>query len=133
MIDNSIILKNPVIPAGYYFSKIRDIETEASNFVFPKILVKLELHKRYELGENNIFHAILHPTQDSYYYYKNFFNSFMLGQETDKLEEAIGVWGSVEMSNSEFNDTKYSTVKFVYNPREIMIESFRIWKEDNRE
>ena len=64
MIDNNIILTNPVIPAGYYFSKIKDIETETSNFIFPKILVNLGLHKQYELGENNIFHAILYPTQD---------------------------------------------------------------------
>ena len=132
MIDNNIILRNPLIPEGYYFSKIKDIDTEASNFIFPKLLVKLELHKHYELGENNIFHAILHPTQDSYYHYKNFFNSFMFRQETDKLNEAIGLWGSVELSTSTFEKIEYSVVKFVYNPREIMIQSFRIWKDDNR-
>ena len=132
MIDNSIILKNPLIPEGYYFAKITDIEAEESTFIFPKLLVKLQLHKQYKLGENNIFHAILHPTSNSYYHYKNFFNSFMLGQETDKLEEAIGLWGSVELSNSTFQELEYSAVRFVYNPRDIMIESFRIWKEDNR-
>ena len=132
MIDNNIILKNPLIPEGYYFAKIIDIETEASNFIFPKLLVKLELHKQYELDENNIFHAILHPTEDSYYHYKNFFNSFMFRQETDKLEEAIGLWGSIEISHSTFQELKYSAVRFVYNPRDIMMESFRIWKDDNR-
>ena len=132
MIDNNILFKNPIIPEGYYFAKILNIDTEPSNYIYPKILLKLQLHQKYELGSNNIFYSIIHPTDDSYYHYKNFFNSFMLRQETDKLEEAIGAWGSVEICNSEFNDTKYSTVKFVYNPREIMIQSFRIWKDDNR-
>ena len=131
MIDNNILLNNPLIPPGYYFSKIKSIETEPSDFIFPKILIKLQLHKKYEL-ENNIFHAILFPTENSYYHYKNFFNSFMLGQDTDNLEKAIGMWGSVKITNSEFQELEYSVVKFVYNPIEIMIESFKIWKEDNR-
>ena len=75
MIDNNnILLNNPLIPPGYYFSKIIDIETEPSDFIFPKILIKLQLHKKYEL-ENNIFHSILFPTENSYYHYKNFFET----------------------------------------------------------
>ena len=31
MIDNNIILKNPVIRPGYYYAKIKDIDTEASS------------------------------------------------------------------------------------------------------
>ena len=132
MIDNNILFNNPIIPAGYYFAKIINIETEASDYIYPKILVKLELHQKYELKNHNIFYAILHPTSDSYYHYKNFFNTFLLGQDTDNLDEAVGQWGSVEICKSEFSDIKYSAVRFVYQPREVMIESGRIWKEDNR-
>ena len=132
MIDNNIILKNPLIPSGYYFSKILSIETEGPGSVFPKLLVKLQLHKQYELGENDIFYSILHPTKNSYYHYKNFYNTFLLGKSIDKIEEAIGMWGSVKICNSEFQDLKYSVVKFTYQPRGIMIESFGIWRGENR-
>ena len=130
MIDNSLILKNPHISEGYYFSKIITIETEGLGSIFPKILVKLELHQDYEL-ENNIFHSILHPTENSYFHYKNFYNTFLLGKSIDKIEEAIGQWGSIEICSSEFQDLKYSVVKFTYQPRTVMIESFKIWREEN--
>ncbi len=132
MIDNNILFNNPIIKPGYYFAKIKTIESEPSSYIYPKILAKLQLHERYGLDCNNIFHAILHPTEDSYYHFKNFFNSFMLGQGTDNLDEAIGQWGSIEICNSEFNDLKYSSVRFIYQPREIMVESFKIWREERR-
>jgi hypothetical protein len=56
----------------------------------------------------------------------------MLGQNTEKLEKAINQWGSVEITHSSFQELEYSAVKFVYQPREIMIASWRIWKDDNR-
>ena len=130
MIDNSIIFKNPIIPNGYYFAKIKDIETEASDYIFPKILVQLELHKDYGFTDN-IFHAIIHPTQNSYYHYKNFFNSFMITKSIDKLKEAIGLWASIKIYKSDFQGSEYCFVKFVYNPREILIESYRIGREEN--
>ena len=133
MIDNNVLLKNPLIRPGYYYAKLLYIETEPSDYVFPKIIATLGLHQMYQLAPNNVLSAIIHPTQNSYCHYKNFRHTFFLGKNMDEMRTGIGHWGSVELSTSEFNDVKYSSVKFVYQPIPIMMESWRIGEEENEE
>ena len=85
MINNNTLLTNPPIPDGYYFSKVVDVESEASDYLFPKLLIKLTLHPMYATSDDNEVSAILHPTDRSYYHYKNFYNTFMLGEDTSDL------------------------------------------------
>jgi len=130
MINNNIILNNPTISEGYYFAKVIQVESEPADYFFPKLLIKISLHPMYGLGNNSYFHAIIHPTNNSFYHYKNFFNAYMLGVGTTELEKAIGQWGSVEISHSDFNETTYSSVRFVYQPRAVMMEAWRIGRDE---
>lgn len=130
MIDNNILLNNPLIPPDYYYAKVIDIEAEPANHYFPKLLVKLQLHPMYGLPKDACFRAILFPTDKSFYHYKNFFNTFIPGKDADELDKAIGKWGSVEIYNSEFGDIEYSAVRFCYQPRWVMMESWKLTKEE---
>ena len=131
MIDNNILLTNPPIPEGYYFSKVVSVESEPSDYLFPKLLIKLTLHPMYATPDDNEVSAILHPTEKSYYHYKHFFNTYMLGEFTDEVHKAVGRWGSIQITTSAFNDTTYSTVRFVYQPLQIRMESFRTGQDED--
>ena len=130
MIDNNILLNNLLIPAGYYFAKVTDVESEPADYFFPKMLVKLQLHPMYGLPNDNYFQAILFPTDKSFYHYKNFFNTYMPGKDADDLTMAVGKWGSVEIYNSEFGDIEYSAVRFCYQPLAIRMDAWRLEKEE---
>jgi len=126
MIDNNILLNNPLIPASYYYAKVIEVEAEPADHYFPKLLVTLKLHPIYGLPTETYFRAILFPTDKSFFHYKNFFNTFMLGVNTDNLAQAVGMWGPVEVYNSEFGDIEYSTVRFCYHPLAIRMEVWRL-------
>ena len=130
MIDNNILLNNPLIPPRYYYAKVIDIESEPADHYFPKLLVTLQLHPMYGLPKDTCFRAILFPTKKSFYHYKNFINTYMLGPVTDGFEKAVGTWGSIEIYSSEFGDIEYSAVRFCYQPRWVMIEAWRIEKKE---
>ena len=130
MIDNNILLNNPLIPASYYYAKVIDVESEPADHYFPKMLVKLQLHPMYGLHKETCFQAIIFPTDKSFYHYKNFINTYMLGPDIDDLTKAVGTWGSVEVYSSEFGEIEYSTVRFCYQPRWVMMESWKLTKEE---
>ena len=130
MINHNILLNNPLVPAGYYYANVVEVEAEPSEYFFPKLLVTLQLHPMYGLPKDTFFQSILFPTDKAFFHYKNFFNTFMPGKDTDDLTKAVGMWGSVEIYNSEFGEIEYSAVKFCYQPRWIMMESWRLTKEE---
>jgi len=130
MIDNNILLKNPLIPEGYYYAKVIEVETEQSGYNYPKLLVTLTLHPMYGLPPTTCFRAILHPSEKAWFHYKNFFNTYLLGKDVDELDKAVGVWGSVKIYSSGFEDIEYSAVRFCYQPIPIRLESWRITKEE---
>jgi hypothetical protein len=130
MIDNNILLNNPLIPASYYYAKVIEVEAERADHYFPKLLVTLQLHPMYGLHKDICFQAILFTTDKSFFHYKNFFNTFMPGKDADDIEKAVGKWGSVEVYNSEFGEIEYSAVRFCYQPIPIRLESWRIEKEE---
>jgi hypothetical protein len=76
--------------------------------------------------------AIIFPGDKSYYHYKNFFNTYLLGEYVDNLEKAVGRWGSVQIYNAEFGDVEYSAVRFCYQPLMIRMESWRIGKDEGK-
>ena len=133
MIDNNIIFNNPLIQPGYYYAKLIDVETEPSDYQYPKILATLKLHQMYNLAPNDVFHGIIHPTQHSLFHYKNFRNAFCLGRSIDEIGAGVGQWGSIEIYTSEFNDAEYSAVKFVFQPIPVRMECWRIWREENED
>jgi len=98
MIDNKSVFDNPIIPNGYYYAKVLRIEAEpVLDSKFPKLYIQLRLHPSYGLPEGTLFSAILFPTSKTYFHYKNFYNTYMLGQFTDALDTAIGHWGCVQI------------------------------------
>ena len=116
MIDNSTIYNNPIVPNGFYFMKVVSIQDEPANYLFPKLLIQLKPHPQYKMDENIEFASILHPTHASYWHYKNFFNTFMLGEIVFEFEKALGQWGSVKLEQCRYGEVEYSAVKFVYQP-----------------
>jgi len=131
MIDNGVILKNPLVPEGFYFAQVIAVETEpVATSAIPKLLIQLRLHTSYGLPSDSVFSAILHPTERSMWHYVNFFNTFMLMDPIDQPTKAIGCWGSVRIRPSKFNGIEYSTVKFVYQPLAIRMKSWKLGLED---
>ena len=131
MIQNNIILNNPIIPTGYYTAKVIAIEKElARNYYLPKLQITLQLHPSYGLSTNDLFYALIHPTEKSYYHYENLFNTFLFSNyvEIDIIDKAIGEWGSVEISKSEFEEIEYSIVRFVYQPLKVRFETLRMMR-----
>lgn len=133
MIDNSEIYKNPIVPSDFYFMKVISVQDEEANYIFPKLLVRLKLHPGYEFPEDYVFSSILHPTQMSYFHYKNFFNAYMLGEKLDAFDKAIGRWGSIKLEQKKYGETQYSAVKFVYQPLPVRMESWKIGAENKQE
>lgn len=131
MIDNKSVLNNPLIPSGYYYAQVLRIEAEpVPDSKFPKLHIQLRLHPSYGLSEGSLFSALLFPTAKTYFHYKNFYNTFMLGQFTDALDTAIGHWGSVQIYPSVLAGVEYSSVRFIYQPMPIRMESWRIEREE---
>ena len=133
MIDNSIVLDNPLIPDGYYYAKLLTVETEPSDYVYPKILATLGLHQMYNLAPNNVLCAIIHPTANSHFHYKNFHNTFFMGKRIDELRSGINRWGSVKSYRTQFNGVEYSAVRFIYQPLPIMMDCWQLSKDESRE
>ncbi len=130
MIDSNILLNNPLVKEGYYFAKVVSIDSEPADYFFPKLLIRLVLHPMYSLSKGSVFCAILNPGDRSFYHYKNFFNTFMLGVPTDDLEKAVGRWGSIEICTAEYGDVGYSIVRFCYQPLPVRMESWRIGRDE---
>ena len=133
MIDNSIIYKNPIVPNGYYYMKVVSVEDEEANYIFPKLLIRLTLHPNYIFPDDYVFSSILHPTQMSYFHYKNFFNTFMLGEYLDDFHKALGRWGSVRIEQAQYCETQYSAVKFVYQPLPVRMKNWKLDAENKQE
>lgn len=131
MIDNKSVLNNPLIPSGYYYAQVLKIEAEpVAGFTFPKLHIQFQLHPDYGLPEGTLFSSLLFPSPKTYFHYKNFYNTYMLGQFTDALDKAIGHWGCVQISPSLLAGVEYSAVRFVYQPMPIRMESWRLDREE---
>ena len=126
MISNSTIYQNPIVPDDYYFVKVVNIESETANYIFPKMMIRMVLHSGYKMDKNFEFASILHPTQASYWHYKNFFNTFMLEERLDDYEKAVGQWGSVKMEQKEYGGSVYSDVQFCYQPLDVRLKGWEI-------
>ena len=128
MIHNSLIY-NSIIPEGFYYAKIIDLQTEPSDFIYPKLLIKLQIHKKHNLNENTFLYSILYPTNKSKDHYKKFIHTFLCYKDKD-FKKAINRYGSIWVYHSEFNSTVFSSVKFVYQPRKIKIECLYLEREE---
>jgi len=129
MIDNSRIYQNPIVPNGFYYMKVVSVENEPAHYIFPKLLIVLTPHPKYGMEDSIEFASILHPTQASYWHYKNFFDCFMLGEIVFEFEKAVGQWGSVKLEQSTYGETVYSAVKFVHQPIPVRIHSSQVSSE----
>jgi len=131
MIDNKSVFDNPIIPNGYYYAKVLRIEAEpVLDSKFPKLYIQLRLHPSYGLSEGTIFSSLLFPSPKTYFHYKNFYNTYMLGQFTDEFDKAIGQWGCIQIYPSILAGVEYSSVRFVYQPMPIRMESWRLDREE---
>ena len=123
MIDLSLIYRNKRIPKGYYFAKVTDIDTEEVGQNRPRIQVALKIGPMHE-ESGTILHSIIHATDAAIYWYKNFVSTFLI--RGNRYHEATGRWGSIEVYNAKHGKTKYSAVKFVYQPLGIRLHSHDI-------
>ena len=127
MIDLSSIYRNSRIPAGYYFVKVSDIDTEELKLSRPRIEVTLKVGPMHEEG-GTILHSIIHATDAAIYYFKNFVDTFWI--RSNRYHEAIGRWGCIEVLNAKHGKTKYSAVKYVYQPQPIRMRTYEIAQEE---
>ena len=128
MINNSLIY-NSIIPQGFYFVKIVELQTEPSDYIYPKILIKLQIHKRHNLNKNIFLYSIIYPTEKSKDHYDKFIHTFLSYKDKD-FKKAINRWGSIWVYTSEFNDTVFSSVRYVFQPRQIKIECLYLEEEE---
>lgn len=113
MIDLSSIYHNPIVPEGYYYVQIVHLETdEVPGCNKPRILVKLEPWWEHDLGEDILFTAIVYPTEAARFYYENFQNTFLKSKE-EPVVQALNRWGCVQILNTRFDNTEYSSVKWI--------------------
>ena len=129
MIDLSSIYKNPRIRKGYYFVKVMDIATEELGLNRPRIYVELKIGPMHEESRTNL-HSIIHATDAAVYFYKNFIFTFLI--RNNRYHEAIGKWGCIEVLNAKYGETKYSTVKYVWQSRERRNQIYQIMQEEEQ-
>lgn len=130
MIDLSSIYRNPQIPAGYYFVKLIDINTEELGLTRPRIWVKLRIGPMYPPESGQHLHSIIHPTDRAIYFYKTFVSTFII--RGNRYHEAINHWGCIEVFDAQHGKTKYSAVKYVYQPLNIRLKVDEI-EQDERD
>ena len=111
MIDNSVIYSNPIIRPSFYCANICKLEQEASEYLFPKLLIYLQIHPE-QLEGDIILTSIIHSTPASEPYYNNFIFTF-LRSDDEEIEKAVGRWGVVQVYNKEYEGTAYSVVRYV--------------------
>ena len=129
MIDNATVFNNPTIPDGYYYAKIISIEQEPANFKYPKLLIKLKLHRMY--GIDDTLTAILYPTEKSLFHYKNFIRSYIMYTDHCSFDEIPDVYGSIEICRTKYEETMFSSAKFVYMPRWAIVEATKLrWQDE---
>ncbi len=127
MIDNAIIYQNPIIQDNYYCARVDEIIQEKEQYIYPKLLIKLKLNPIYEIPVYD-FYAIIHPSENSYYHYKDFFVTYLHSNHIsiENIDQALGRWGFVQISKSRFGGQEYSAVKFVYQPVPIRLETLKL-------
>ena len=128
MINNSLIY-NSIISEGFYYAKVIELETEPSDFIYPKLLIKLKIHKRHNLNENIFLYSIIHPSKKSKDHYEKFIHTFLCFKDKD-FKKAINRIGSIWVYKSEYENTVFSAVKYVYQPRRIKIECLYLEQEE---
>jgi hypothetical protein len=129
MIDNSLIYHNPLIPPNFYYAKIVHIETEKAAFYYPKILVQLLIRPSDILPQEKTLVSIIHPTNNSRKHYDNFIETF-LGYHDKDVTCALGRWGSIWVYDAEYQETKYSAVKYVYQPLWLKLSIMQIYEQE---
>ena len=132
MIDNATVFNNPTIPYGYYYAKVISIEQEPANFKYPKLLIKLKLHRMYGI-EDDTLASILYPTEKSQFHYKNFIRSFIMYNEICSFDTIPDVYGTIEVSRARYEETIYSSIRFVYMPRWAMMEAIQLTRQDEED
>jgi len=129
MIDLSSIYRNPRLPQGYYSCKVTDIDTEEIGLNRPRIRVTLKVGPMHE-EVGTILHSIIHATDAAIYWFKNFVSTFAI--RSNRYHEAIGRWGCVQVFNAKHVKTKYSAIKYIYQPLPIRMRSHEIAQDEQR-
>jgi hypothetical protein len=133
MIDKSVIYRNPLIPEdGYFYVQVLNVDMDnVPNSDHPRIFVRVQLHPDYGYGDNVTLASIIHPSEKCKYQRMNFLNTFLILNE-NHIQQALGKWGSVEIYQTEYMETKYSAIKWVYQPIPIRLECARMNQEQQQ-
>jgi len=124
-IDNSVIYSNELVRPSFYCAKVCKLEEEASDYLFPKLLIYLQIHPNHEIGEI-ILTSIIHPTENSQPVFDSFKFTF-LKNDDEEISEAVGRWGVVQIYNGEYGSSEYSVVRFVEQTGEYRRMVEELW------
>lgn len=131
MIDKSTIYENPVIPQGFYFAKLIDLELEEVGAERPLIWAKLRIGPFYDNGAaGSILTAIIHPTEKADKYYLGFRQNFNLSEEPPNYTKALSRWGCIWAYATTYKNTTYAAVRFCYQPIDIRLKAVEIRELD---
>ena len=130
MIDNRKIYENRRVPPGYYYAELASVSTEDTGFDFPKTLVRVRLLPNQGARKNTVLAVIIHPVPEALYYMKNFRQTFPVWDDINE-QPLIGQIGCIEVYDAEYNGTRYSAVKFIYQRHDIRKKSIQLWKKLN--
>ena len=124
MIDLSSIYRNPRLPQGYYFTKVIDIDTEEVGLDRLRIEVTLRVGSIHDQQAGTRLSSIIHPTGRAVYYFKNFISTFLV--RGNRYFEAVNRWGCIEVYDAQHGKTRYSAVKYVYQPHSVRLRTHEI-------
>lgn len=114
----------PRIPQDYFFVKVNDLQTEDIGLTRPRIWVKLRIGPMHKDQSGTHLYSIIHPTDASIYYYKNFVDTFLISG--NRYHEAINRWGSIRVLDAKYDKTKYSAVQYHYQTHDVRFKLMAI-------
>ena len=118
MINNNCIYSNKKIPSNFYYARLRRVETEKSNYEFPKVMAEIEILPQQGVRKGTVLYALIYPSAKAAKHFINFKNTFPVWDNKINAPKT-GQIGSVWIYDSEYDGTRYSAVKFVYQSEKV--------------
>ena len=130
-INKGYMFWNPVIPDGFYYVKLINIELEdVDGSSRPLIHARLKIVPRYCDEINGLeLSSIIHATEHANGLWDAFCNTFMIAN--CDYDEAVGRFGSVIVQEKTYGSTKFGQVSYCRQPH--MVRSMCLSMQDEDE
>jgi hypothetical protein len=129
-INKGYMFWNPVIPDGFYYVKLLNIELEEiEGYSRPLIHARLKIVPRYSDEINGLeLSSIIHTTENSNGLWEAFCNTFMI--TNCDYDGAVGRFGSVIVQEKKYESTKFGQVSYCRQPHMVRSMCLSMQEED---